>query len=144
MCAVKDLKEAAKLLESIKYINKGEFNLPLRLFFSRKLPNDVHLHVVNEDSGEISWNLVFQNYLRNNLKARKEYANLKLKLIKENPQGFNLKKENWFSEYTIKKGELIIKLAREAGFNDYRFLIASNKSEIEDYKAFLTKKKSKM
>ena len=137
MCVVKNLKGASKTLESLKYTYKGEFNLPLRLFFNRKSPNDINLHVVNEDSGEINWNLVFQNYLRNNSKARNEYANLKLKLIKENPQGFNLKKEKWLSEYTIKKGEFIIKLAKEAGFNDYRFLIASNKTEIKDYKEFL-------
>ena len=93
-------------LKNIGYEPKGEFNLPLRLFFSRKQPNDINLHVVKENSGEISWNLTFQNYLRNNSEARELYAKTKLDLVNNNPDGFNII-ENLFSEYTIKKGEII-------------------------------------
>lgn len=136
MCIVQNLKSTIPVLEKLGYKYKGEFNLPLRLFFDRKQPNHVHVHVVKENSGEIAWNLVFQNYLRKNKNARDSYAKVKLNLIKENPDGFNMI-EGLFSEYTIKKGETIRTLAKEAGFNDYRFVIASNYNEINSYKKLM-------
>lgn len=136
MCVVRDLKAAAEVLSSVGYEAKGEFNLPLRLFFSRKLPNDVHIHVVKEDSGEIAWNLVFQDYLRANTDARDLYARTKLELIKENPGGFKMI-EGLFSEYTVKKGEVILEIAKKAGFNGYRFVIVANYNEIKAYKKLL-------
>lgn len=136
MCVVQNLKSTIPVLERLGYQYKGEFNLPFRLFFSRKYPNDVHIHVVKENCGEISWNLVFQNYLRENKNARDIYAKVKLDLIKENPDGFNMI-EGLFSEYTIKKGEIIRKLAKEAGFNDYRFVSIANYNEFDAYKKLM-------
>lgn len=136
MCVVKDLKKATRTLEELGYTGKGEFNLPLRLYFSKKQPHVVHLHVVNENSGEINWNLDFQNYLRENKDARDAYANTKLSLIKENPDGFN-KAVGWFSDYTTKKGEIILEIAKKAGFKDYRFVIISNYNEIQSYKKLM-------
>ena len=140
MCVVGDLKAAAEVLSSIGYEAKGEFNLPLRLFFSRKVPNDVHIHVVKEDSGEIAWNLTFQDYLRANTGARDLYARTKLDLIKENPDGFKMI-EGMFSEYTVKKAEVILDIAKKAGFNGYRFVIVANHNEIEAYKKLLNLEK---
>lgn len=140
MCIVNDLKIAEKKLIQIGYKSKGEFNLPLRLFFSKKHPHDVHIHVVKENSDEIAWNLVFQNYLRKDKNARDMYADVKLNLIKENPDGFNII-EGLFSEYTIKKGEIIRQIAKKAGFNGYRFMILTNRNEIETYKKFMNLEK---
>lgn len=136
MCVVKDLKIVDEQLKQIGYASKGEFNLPLRLFFGRKQPNDVHIHVVKENSGEIAWNLVFQDYLRKNKSARDIYAKVKLDLIKENPNGFNVI-EGLFSEYTIKKGEIIREIAGQAGFNGYRIVTVANYNEIESYKKLM-------
>ncbi|MDQ5984190.1 MAG: hypothetical protein RUMPE_01229 [Eubacteriales bacterium SKADARSKE-1] len=136
MCVVKNLKIVTDKLENIGYKGRGEFNLPLRLFFSKKIPNDINLHVLTETSGEIEWNLVFQDYLRNNPEAIDAYANVKLKLIKENPNGFKMI-EGLFSEYTTQKTEIIMKIAQEAGFNGYRFVIATNKNEIDAYKVLM-------
>lgn len=136
MCVVKDLNIASKKLSELGYKCKGEFNLPLRLFFQRKTPNDVHIHVVKENSGEIAWNLVFQDYLRKNEEAREMYAKTKLDLIKENPDGFKII-PGLFSEYTIKKGECIKKIAKRAGFSDYRFVIVANYDEISEYKKLM-------
>lgn len=140
MCVVGDLKAAAEVLPSLGYEAKGEFNLPLRLFFSRKVPNDVHIHVVKEDSGEISWNLTFQDYLRENSDARDLYAKTKLDLIKENPNGFKMI-EGLFSEYTVKKAEVILDIAKKAGFDGSRFVIVANHNEIEAYKKLLNLEK---
>lgn len=136
MCVVGDLSAAVEVLPSLGYEAKGEFNLPLRLFFSRKVPNDVHIHVVKANSGEIAWNLVFQDYLRANADARDLYARTKLDLIRENPDGFNMI-EGLFSEYTVKKGEIILEIAQRAGFNGFRFVIVANHNEIEAYKKLL-------
>lgn len=86
MCVVQNLKSTIPVLERLCYRYKGEYNLPLRLFFSRKQPNNIHIYVVKENCGEISWNLVFQNYLRENKNARDIYAKVKLDLIKESPE----------------------------------------------------------
>ena len=136
MCVVEDLRAAVEVLPSLGYKAKGEFNLPLRLFFSRKEPADVHIHVVKANSGEIAWNLVFQDYLRANADARDLYARTKLDLIRENPDGFNMI-EGLFSEYTVKKAEVILEIAQRAGFNGSRFVIVANHNEIEAYKRLL-------
>lgn len=136
MCVVGDLRAAAEALKGLGYEAKGEFNLPLRLFFSRKVPADVHIHVVKANSGEIAWNLVFQDYLRANADARDLYARTKLDLIRENPDGFNMI-EGMFSEYTVKKADVILDIAQRAGFNGFRFVIVANHNEIEAYKKLL-------
>ena len=136
MCIVKDLKQAKETLIQAGYESKWEFNLPLRLFFSKKRPNYVHIHVVLKNNGEIAWNLTFRNYLRENPDARDMYAKTKLDLIKANPDGFGLT-ERALPEYTIKKGEVIRKIAKMAGFNSYRFVIISNLNEIESYKQLM-------
>ncbi len=136
MCVVKDLQKAIRLLERADYEPRGEFNLPLRLFFRKRYPDSINLHVVNENSGEIEWNLTFQNYLRDNKKARDLYAKTKLDLVKENPEGFDMLK-GFFTEYTVKKGDVILKIAKEAGFSGYRFVIATNYNEIDAYKRLL-------
>ena len=137
MCVVKDLQEAKILLEKLGYIYKGEFNLPLRLFFSRKFPINVHIHLVTENNGEIEWQLCFQNYLRKNEDARNRYAKTKLNLIKQNPDGFDIIKKKLFSEYTVKKGNIILEIAKEAGFSGYRFVIATNENELIAFKKLL-------
>ena len=53
------------------------------------------------------------------------YARTKLDLIKENPGGFKMI-EGLFSEYTVKKGEVILEIAKKAGFNGYRFVLVAN------------------
>lgn len=60
MCIVNDLKIAEKKLIQIGYKSKGELNLPLRLFFSKKHPHDVHIHVVKENSVEFSFSKLLE------------------------------------------------------------------------------------
>lgn len=136
MCVVKDLKIVTESLKNIGYTARGEFNLPLRLFFNKKAPDDINLHVVNENSGKIEWNLCFQNYLRNNKEARDMYAKVKLDLINENPEGFNVL-HNSITGYTTGKGEVIRRIAKMAGFSGYRFVIAFNDYEIAVLKTLL-------
>lgn len=136
MCVVKNLKTATETLKSLGYISKGEFNIPLRLFFNKKVPDDINLHVLKENNGEIEWNLCFQNYLRKNKDAKELYAKTKIDLINQNPDGFNIL-HNSLPEYTIRKGKIISEIAKMAGFNGYRFVIASNENEMESCKRLL-------
>jgi GrpB-like predicted nucleotidyltransferase (UPF0157 family) len=137
MCVVKDLKTVTKPLEGIGYMGKGELNLPLRMFFNKKTPNDVNLHVLKKNNGEIEWNLCFQNYLRKNKEARDLYAKVKLDLIDENQDGFNVIKNVKFTDYTTQKTDVIMKIAKIAGFNGYRFVIATGDNELRSYKKLL-------
>ncbi|MGN1034038.1 MAG: GrpB family protein [Oscillospiraceae bacterium] len=136
MCIIKDLKKATEALIQAGYESKGEFNLPLRLFFSKKWPNYVHIHVVLKNNGEIAWNLTFRNYLRENSDARNMYAKTKLDLIKASPDRFDLS-EIALPEYTIKKDGIIRKIAKMAGSNSYRFVFISDLNEIKSYKQFM-------
>ena len=56
-----------------------------------------------ETCGEIKWNLMFRDYLREHEDAREKYNSVKLDLVKNNPNGFKRIK-NSISEYTLKKG----------------------------------------
>lgn len=136
LCVVKDLKSTIASLEQGGYKFGGEFNLPLRLFFSKRDPDSINLHVVNESSGEIEWNLTFRNYLRENKDARELYENTKIRLLKENPDGFKIV-GCALPEYTVMKGKVIREIAEKAGFTGYRFVIASNYDELDDYKKLM-------
>lgn len=129
-CVVEDLKSTITDLEKQGYQYKGEYNLPLRLFFNKKTPYDINLHVATKNSGELKWQLTFRDYLINNPTARELYSNVKLDLVKNNPDGFDISK-NSLPEYTILKGEIITKIAKMAKFNEYRFIIPSNLEEIK-------------
>jgi GrpB-like predicted nucleotidyltransferase (UPF0157 family) len=89
MCVVKDLKIVSKSLENIGFTDRGEFrHMPLRLFFSKREKPDINLHIVKENNGEIERSLCFRDYLRKNKEARDLYGNTKLRLLKENQDGF--------------------------------------------------------
>lgn len=133
------MKRSITALTEAGFTYKGEYNLPLRLFFSKKTPNDLNLHVATADSGEINWQITFRNFLRENFEAKDLYAKTKLDLVSNNPHGFNIKKQNWFSDYTIKKGDVIRKISEMAKFNGIRFLIANNEYELNDYKKLISK-----
>lgn len=136
MCVVKDLRAAIRPLESIGYECRGAFNLLMRLFFSKRTPNDINLHVLKENSDEIERNLCFRNYLREHKEARDMYADIKLKLLNENPDGFNLLPIG-FTDYTTQKDEIIRKIVEMTGFNGFRFTIITTDHEIKTFKALL-------
>jgi len=137
-CVVKDLKNTIPVLTEAGFTYKGEFNLPLRLFFSKKVPNDLNLHVATADSGELAWQLNFRDFLRKNKEARDLYAKTKLELVNNNPEGFDVKK-NLFSDYTIKKGDVIRKISNMANFKGIRFVIANNGYELNDYRRLVSR-----
>ena len=141
MCIVKDLKKAATQVESIGYTGRGELNIPLRLFYSITKPFVTHVHLLLEDNGDIGWSLKIAEFLRENEKAREMYQNFKLELVKQNQNGFQLHAGS-VNEYTVKKGVIIHEIAKMAGIDAIRFVIASNENELEEFKDIPTPENS--
>ncbi len=106
------------------YVQKYETIMPFRRYFFKlknpdiKLPEIVkfddpdinkgnhedsfHIHMVKINSDFWKDQLIFRNYLRNNVKARKEYENVKKSLVKIDWESIN--------EYAEAKSDCILKL----------------------------------
>ncbi len=71
----RDLNSARKFLISkeLRYRYKSEYNLLLRDLYGKKDEFEIYLHVHRVDSQEIELNLLFRDYLKNHLEARKQY-----------------------------------------------------------------------
>lgn len=114
LCAVDALSESLAL-EKVGYIYKGEFNIPLRAYFSKAIGDlKVNLHVVEQDHGFIALNLCFRDYLRAHDEAREAYAQLKEKLLQD-PLSFQ-RLEKAFTGYNLGKDEFIKDILRRADF----------------------------
>lgn len=81
IAVVNHLSEVGKQLSSIGIQYQGEYNIPLRYFFSKRSKVNVNLHVYEEDHPEIELNLLFRDYLCSHAAARDEYALLKRQLL---------------------------------------------------------------
>ena len=84
-----------------------------------------------ETCGEIKWNLMFRDHLREHEDAREKYSSVKFDLVKKNQNGFPRIK-NSITEYTIKKGEIVCEILKKAGFDGYKFVIGLNEYEIDE------------
>jgi len=69
---IKDPKKAIQPLESLGFKYKGEYNIPMHLYFNRSEGVDTNLHVYEEDHPEIELNLLFRDYLRDQPEARED------------------------------------------------------------------------
>ncbi|OJV13131.1 MAG: hypothetical protein BGO27_02780 [Alphaproteobacteria bacterium 33-17] len=127
---VKNPKTTITALENLGYKYKGEYNIPMRLYFAK---DKFHLHVYPENHPEIELNIKFRDYLRENSGAREAYSNLKHNLI-SNEEAHN--KQGKFSGYTVGKRELIDDIIRKSGFNRLRMLKCSHPKEFEAAKSF--------
>ena len=114
------------------YTFKGEFNIPLRYYFSKNVKGlQVNLHVVPKNHFFIRLNLCFRNYLRSNEKARVEYAELKQDLLQD-PNAHE-KVAGLFSKYNLGKDAFIKKVLQAAGFDDYCLNFCLHYNEMYEY-----------
>lgn len=114
LCIVDELPES-RALESIGYVHKGEFNIPLRSYFTKKTDQaQVNLHVVEPNHGFIALNLCFRDYLRKHKEAREEYAHLKEKLLQD-PTSYE-RQQGSFSGYNLGKDIFIKSILKKAHF----------------------------
>lgn len=70
---VHSLSATHSSLKSIDYEYRGEFNIPLRHFFRKKIPHEINLHVYEKDNPDIELNILFRDFLLNSREARAEY-----------------------------------------------------------------------
>lgn len=127
IAVVKDLTSARDQLEKIGIQYRGEYNIPLHYGFSKRGEVDLNLHVYEKSHPEIILNLTFREYLRAHSDVRDAYARLKEQLIQDES---SLQKENSvFTNYTLRKGDFIRSVLKEAGFNQTRMLKCNDATE---------------
>ncbi len=84
--AVANFEAAAvciKPLEEIGYTYNGESGIPRRHWYAKGNPVTHHVHILEITSQTWKNNLIFRDYLIQNPETAREYAELKLKLLKE-------------------------------------------------------------
>lgn len=109
------------------YQYDGEWNIPFKFGFKRRIPHKVNLHVFESGHPEIELNLCFRDYLRNHPKMRDQYAALKYALLEDDAA--YQKKDSFFRGYTLGKYDFIQDVLKAAGFNGVRFLKCSHPHE---------------
>lgn len=124
---VKDPGDVKEKLAAMGIDYRGEYNIPMHYGFSKRGDVDVNLHIYEEGHPEIELNLFFRDYLRTHSIIRDEYAALKQNLLKD-PTSFETK-DSPFTQYTLRKGDFIRKVLREAGFNHMRMLKCNDDTE---------------
>jgi GrpB-like predicted nucleotidyltransferase (UPF0157 family) len=126
---LKDPKKAIHLLESLGFKYKGEYNIPMRFYFSRSERIDANLHVYEDDHPEIELNLSFRDYLRTHRDARDQYSKLKEDLLKE--KSSYEKNNSLFTGYNLGKDAFIRKILQAAQFNRIRMMKCTHYAEWE-------------
>lgn len=125
--AVKDLKKSRNQLKKVSMTYRGEYNIPLHYFFTKRDSVDINLHVYENNNPEIELNIAFRNYLREHEVTRNEYTNLKKKLVKDKTS-FDKKSHN-LPAYTLRKGDFIRSVLKKIGFAHLRVLRCSDDTE---------------
>ena len=127
IAVVQDPLLARDQLEKIGIQYSGEYNIPLHYGFSKRGDIDLNLHVYEEFHPEIGLNLCFRDYLRNHTNKRDDYATLKEELIQD--ESSFTKGNSPFTNYTLRKGDFIREVLREAGFSGIRMLKCNDNTE---------------
>ena len=85
---LEDVIQAGDEFEKLGYVNKGEFGIPGRQFFTMDTSGERthHLHVFQQGHPDIERHTVFRDYLRANPDAAREYEKLKETLAKRFPK----------------------------------------------------------
>ncbi len=127
IAVVKDPLIIRDPLEKVGFQYRGEYNIPLHYGFSKRGTIDFNLHVYEELHPEIDLNLCFRDYLRAHPQVRDEYAKLKTEILQD--ESSSIKGNFAFTNYTLRKGDFIRAVLKEAGFNRFRILKCSDETE---------------
>ena len=130
--AVRNVETVITSLEAAGYKHKGEYNIPMRLYFNDKDGQvRVNLHVYEDGNPEIELHILFKSYLRKHLEARDEYAQLKTDLLQQ--ESSYVKANSMFTGYNLGKDAFIRKVLKETGFDGLRLLRCAHHIEWEEY-----------
>lgn len=134
---IKDLAKVIQPLESLGFKFKGEYNIPMRLYFNKSENVQINLHVYEEGHPEIELNLLFRDHLRDHPDARKEYACLKESLLKDKTS--YEKNNSPFTGYNLGKDVFIRKVLKSTNFNRIRIMKCTHYAEWDAAKKFRQK-----
>lgn len=134
IAVIKDRDAVMGQLQAIGYQYKGEYNIPMRLFFNRNEDMPVNLHVYEEGHAEIELNLLFRDYLQSHPEVKEEYAALKNALLKD--ESAYEKRKASFTGYNLGKDAFIRKVLKASGFARIRMVKCTHLAEWEAAKAF--------
>lgn len=119
--------ETITKLETIGFVYRGEYNIPMHYGFSKRGGVNVNLHVYQEGHPEIELNLTFRDYLRSHPDLRDEYAAIKSRLLQDK-SSFE-KNNSMFNGYNLGKDAFIRKVLKLAGFQRLRFVRCTHYAE---------------
>lgn len=134
LVVVKNTLQIIEQFEKIQYRYRGEYNIPMQYCFTKRDKIDVNVHAYEDGHPEILLNLMFRDYLRKNDNAKKQYANLKHHLT-QNSSSF-IKNNLGFTNYTLKKGDFIREILKQAGFCSCRISKCNDATEISAVSGF--------
>ncbi len=129
LMVAKNPQEIIPLLEANDYTYKGEYNIPFRYSFTKRMHRKVNLHVFAEENPEIELNLLFRDYLRTHPEAVAEYAHLKEQLLTQSSSFERTKSQ--LKGYTLGKDAFIKKILQQIGFNRLRLMQCTHNEEWE-------------
>lgn len=115
------------VLEAIGLEYCGEYNIPLHYGFRKRATVSLNVHVYPEGHPEIELNLLFRNTLRENPHVRQAYGCMKEELLQDKT-AFE-RSPTGFVHYTLRKGDFIREVLRQAGFTRLRILKCNDETE---------------
>ncbi len=123
---VKDITQPLKQLEKLGYESKGEFGIPFRSYFQKRIGyKGYNVHIYEQGNPEIERHLKFRDWLRSSAKDRQLYAKLKKNLAKKFPYDIR--------SYSVGKSQFVTDIETKAGFDGKRMVIAFTDQEWEAY-----------
>lgn len=134
---VEGADKTIQALEGLGFKYKGEYNIPMRFYFSRSEGVEANLHVYAEGHPEIELNLLFRDYLRQHSDARIEYTKLKENLLQK--KSSYEKNNSPFTGYNLGKDAFIRKILQAANFNRTRIMKCTHHAEWESAKRLRNK-----
>jgi len=134
---VQDLNDATILID-IGYQMKGEFNIPFRHFYSKKISNNqkIKIHVMLPGNHELDNFINFRDYLNRNENIRSQYSNMKFQIQNLLNQADN---EEMFNRYTLSKNDMIVNFIKESGFDKICMRFVAHYSEQQYEKTICNK-----
>jgi GrpB-like predicted nucleotidyltransferase (UPF0157 family) len=134
---VNTLEKAILPLEGLGFTYRGDYNIPMRYYFTRSEGIQANLHVYEEGHPEIELNLLFRDYMRNHPEARKEYIKLKEDLLKYK-SSYEIS-HSILPGYTLGKDVFIKNILRYTHYNRIRIMKCTHYVEWEAAKQYRNK-----
>lgn len=99
---IQDVDHLTSSLEALGYEAKGEFGIPGRRFFTKKINNKraYNVHIFEKGHADIERHLCFRDYMRTHPEEADTYSNLKKELVKKSPD--DMEKYCWGKEDFVK------------------------------------------